>query len=56
MSERPLTLYELNKSTLTSKLPYSSIYFHVWWKSLLQVRTCLIEMETPNFLKIVDLW
>lgn len=28
----------------------------VLWKSLNQVRTSLIEMECPNFLKVVDLW
>lgn len=39
-----------------SKLPYSSTYFYILWKSLNQVRTSLIEMECPNFLKIVDLW
>jgi hypothetical protein len=26
------------------------------WSSLAQVKTSLIEMDCPNFLKIVDLW
>ena len=28
----------------------------VFWKTLLQVKTSLIEMECSNFLKIVDVW
>lgn len=28
----------------------------VEWNTLYQVKTCLIEMECANFLKIVDLW
>jgi hypothetical protein len=51
-TQRTLCYHHIRSQGCPSK--YEQFFF--LWKTLYQVKTSLIEMESVNFLKVVDVW